>query len=72
MLDEGARYFFPAACVTVNVRPPAVICAVRAAPVFEAADIPIVAVVLPVAPDVIVSQVASLAAFHAHPVSVLS
>ena len=47
-------------------------CAVRAAPVFEAADIPIVAVEVPLAPDVIVSQEASLVAFHAHPASVLS
>jgi hypothetical protein len=46
--------------------------AVRAGPVFEAADIAIVAVVVPLAPDVIVSQAASLVAFHAHPASVLS
>ena len=61
-----------ASCVTVYVRPAAVMCAVRAAPVFWAAAIVIMAVALPLAPEGIVSQDASDLADHAQPVTVLS
>ena len=62
----------PTGCVTVNVRPPAVMCAVRAAPVFGAAAIVMVPVAFPVAPDGIVSQDASVVADQEQPVTVLS
>jgi hypothetical protein len=65
------EYVHPPSCVTVNVWPPAVMAALRCAPVFGAAEKRTVPLPLPAAPAVTVSQVGSpLVAFQPHPSAV--
>ncbi len=68
--DGEIPYEQPMLCVTVNVCPPAVIVPVRCGPVLAAAEYRTVAVPLPVAPAVTLSQFALLAAAQAQPASV--
>jgi hypothetical protein len=56
----------------VNAASAAITCAVLAAPVLPPADTTIGPLALPLAPDVIVSQDASVVAVQAQPASVLS
>ena len=61
----------PVAWFTVYVRPPTVMCADRAAPVLAAADIPMVAFVVPLAFVTTLSHVASETAVQAQPLGVV-
>jgi hypothetical protein len=71
LVVESVKAHTGAACVTVNVRPPTVIVAVRAAAVvFASALYAMVASPLPLVAPVMVSHVALLDAVHAHPLAV--
>src|SRR5262249_14891142 len=59
-----------AACVTVNVWPPAFTCPVRAAPVFAAIVSATVPFAFPLCPDEIEIQLADDAALHEQPFKV--